>query len=369
MTAVVVLLGPATVRGPCPVRPELVRAGLGFLDDRDTILDDRPVPVDSVLSEVIATSAGEHNTSVVLVCPGWWPAARLDRIRAAASSVFAEVVVLQRSLVHRRECPGVDVLIEISDEFVIAGTPETTLCAVPRHAGMAAAVVSGVGEPASVLIDVPGGVRGARAAAAEIGAGLRRRGAEVEIVGDRQLLRAAGPRGEPAATPARRLPRLVAAGVVAAVAAGALMLPREERPGSTVLMTEARVAATVPAGWMVERITAGTGSRRVQVTEPGGGRAVLIVQSRGEADMAATAATLDTALQREDPKVFTDLQTTAVRAGRTVISYTEIRQGRQIDWAVFLDGGVRIAIGCQSASEQDIRAICEQAVASAHAVP
>ena len=112
-----------------------------------------------------------------------------------------------------------------------------------------------------------------------------------------------------------------------------------------MLITEGRVAARVPADWGVERITAGTGSRRVQVTESGGGRALLIVQSPAEVDMATTAKTLASALHREDPTVFTDFEATRQRAGRPVISYTEARAGRKIEWAVFLDGGARIAVG------------------------
>ena len=149
----------------------------------------------------------------------------------------------------------------------------------------------------------------------------------------------------------------------------ALALHHEKPSGSTVVITEGRVAVTVPVGWAVERITAGTGSRRVQVAEPGGRQAVLIVQSPAEADMAATAATLTAALQREDPRIFADLQAVAQRGGRTVISYTETREGRQVDWAVFLDDGMRIAIGCQCPPGQTMRQLCDDTIASAHAVP
>lgn len=379
MTAAVVLLGPATVRGPCPVPGELVRAGLAALDDRHTIVDDRPVEVDTVLARIIGTAAGDTAGRVVLVCPGWWPTARLDRVRAAAAEHCADVVVLQRPQVLRRAHPDVEVIIEIAAEFVIADTVAEAGAplVVPRQAGPADwvdAVVCGLDEPGTVLIDVPAAVAGARTVATEIAARLRRRGTDVVVTGDRQLsVTAAGwsDTDRPAAAPPRRRsPWLVAAGLVA-VSATALVVPDEPGSSATVLMVEGRVAARVPAGWAVERITTGTGSRRVQVVEPGSGRAVLIVQSRGEADLTVTAATLETALRRQDPNVFTELRTTAERGGRPVIGYTETRAGREIDWAVFLDGAVRIAVGCQSPPGEaaQVRAACDEVIRSAHEVP
>lgn len=374
MTAVAVLFGPATVRGPCPVRGELVRAGLDFLDDPDTIVDDLPVSVDSVLREIIGTAVGCDRRvadGLVLVCPGWWPSARLDRIRAAATAACADAVVVTRAHVHRRRHPGVDIIVEIADEFVLAATADTTVLVVPRRTGVAAAVAAGLDEPTSVLIDVPGGIAGARAVATETAAGVRR-GGEVAIVGDHQLLQTAGDMCAPSTDPPRhRLPWVVVVCLLAAATAVAVTLhrpPREPLDRTTISMTEGRVAARVPADWVVERITSGTGSRRVQVTESGGERALLIVQSPAEADMTATATTLATALHREDPTVFTDFEATRQRAGRPVITYTETREGRKTEWSVFLDGGVRIAVGCQSTTAREMREICDQTIASARGV-
>ena len=278
----------------------------------------------------------------------------------------AEAVVLQRPELCRRLRPDADVVVEIADEFVVAATCQSVLLVAPRSGAVADTVGEALGEPASVVIDVPGGVLGARALAIQI-AGRLRRNSEVEIVGDTQLLRLAS---TPVADPPPRRVRWVAAVLVTALITGAAVVLHREKPlGSTVSITEGRVAVTVPAGWTVDRITAGTGSRRVQVAEPGGRQAVLIVQSRAETDMAATAATLTAALRREDPRIFADLQTVAQRGGRPVISYTETREGRRVDWAVFLDGGMRIAIGCQSPSGQTMRQLCDDTIASAHTVP
>ena len=72
--------------------------------------------------------------------------------------------------------------------------------------------------------------------------------------------------------------------------------PSTEMP--MTLLVEGRVAAKVPAQWVVRRITSGPGSARVQVMAPDGATAVLITQSqvrKGES-MSATAATLRRAL-------------------------------------------------------------------------
>jgi type VII secretion-associated protein (TIGR03931 family) len=376
MTSTPVVFGPATVRGPCPVPAELVRAGLAAVDDQHTVVDDRMVEVDTVLGEIVRTAVGDACREIVLICPGWWPGTRLDRVRAAAAGQCSEVVVLQRPQVYRRAHPDVEVFVEFADEFVMAGAltdePPAAALVVPRQADPADAVVSGLGEPTSVLIDVPTSVTGARAVATDIAARLRRGGTDVVVVGDRHLCRAAaGPADVTSTVDVRHraLPWIVTAGLLAVSVSTWALLGEPDRD-TTVSVVEGRVVASVPAGWTVERVTAGTGSRRLQAVEPGSDRAVLIVQSRAEADLTATAATLDTALRRQDPDVFTTLRSPAERGGRTVIGYTETRTGREIDWAVFLDGTVRIAVGCQSPPGQaaQLRAACDAVIRSAHAI-
>ena len=368
MNAAAVLFGPATVRGPCPVRGDVVKAALTCLDDDEMVLDDRRVSVDAVVGELIGAAVGGDrlNGEAVLVCPGWWPSSRVELIRAAARTVSAEAVVVQRPELCRHVRPDADVVVEVADEFVVAATTQSVLVVAPRTEEVADTVAAALGEPASVVIDAPGGVVGARAVAIQVAARLRRCG-DVEIVGDTQLLRLAGT--AVADPPPRRARWMAAALVPVLITAAVYALHHEKQDISTVSITEGRVAVTVPAGWEVERITAGTGSRRVQVTEPGGRRAVLIVQSPAEADMTATAATLAAVLQREDPRIFVDFQTMVERGGRSVVSYTEIREGRQVDWAVFLDDGMRIAIGCQCSPGQSMRQLCDDTIASAHAVP
>jgi type VII secretion-associated protein (TIGR03931 family) len=68
--------------------------------------------------------------------------------------------------------------------------------------------------------------------------------------------------------------------------------------------------------------------------------------------------------------VFVDFNSSAVRVGRSAVTYREIRAGHHVRWTVFLDGAVQISIGCQSrpGGEDAVREACEQAVRSAHAL-
>ena len=117
------------------------------------------------------------------------------------------------------------------------------------------------------------------------------------------------------------------------------------------LLVEGRVALKVPALWGVRRITSGPGSARVQVMAPDNATAVLLTQSqvrKGET-LSATSATLRSALDDQQAGVFSGFKPDDRRADRPAATYRELRDGRQIDWAVFVDDTVRIGIGCQSA--------------------
>jgi type VII secretion-associated protein (TIGR03931 family) len=110
----------------------------------------------------------------------------------------------------------------------------------------------------------------------------------------------------------------------------------------------------------------------VQVSAPDGGAAVLMTQAqvRNGETLTATAAALRSALDDQPDGVFTDFNPEDRRADRPVATYTEVRVGRRIDWTVFVDDAVRIAIGCQSRSNEEpvLRRICDEAISSAHAV-
>jgi type VII secretion-associated protein (TIGR03931 family) len=77
----------------------------------------------------------------------------------------------------------------------------------------------------------------------------------------------------------------------------------------------------------------------------------------------AAAETLRTALAEQPEGVFVDFTARGERAQRRAVTYAEIRAERRIDWTVLLDGGVRIAIGCEGSPTA-----CDRAVGSARAV-
>jgi type VII secretion-associated protein (TIGR03931 family) len=71
----------------------------------------------------------------------------------------------------------------------------------------------------------------------------------------------------------------------------------------------------------------------------------------------------------EQPRgVFVEFNPTDRRGGRPAVTYREVRVGRDIRWAVVLDGSTRISVGCQSAPgrEDTVARACEKAIESAH---
>jgi type VII secretion-associated protein (TIGR03931 family) len=108
------------------------------------------------------------------------------------------------------------------------------------------------------------------------------------------------------------------------------------------------------------------------VRAPDNATAVLVTQSRvpeGET-LSATSAMLRRALDDQQAGVFSQFKPDDRRADRTAVTYRELREGRQIDWAVFVDDAVRIGVGCQSApgGELAVRYACAEAIRSAHAL-
>ena len=140
----------------------------------------------------------------------------------------------------------------------------------------------------------------------------------------------------------------------------------------TTFLVEGRVALTVPANWPTQRVVAGPGSARVQVTSPSDPEVALhVTQSPvpGES-LGDTAERLKRAIDAEPAGVFVDFNPSGYSAGRPAVTYREVRAGHHVRWTVLLDGPVRISIGCQSrpGGEDAVRDACEQAVRSAHAI-
>jgi type VII secretion-associated protein (TIGR03931 family) len=139
------------------------------------------------------------------------------------------------------------------------------------------------------------------------------------------------------------------------------------------LLVEGRVGVMAPAQWVVQRVTSGPGSARLQVVSPTDTDiAVNVTQSSllPHQSHEQVAESLRSALRHEPDGVFVDFNPSDHRAGRPVVTYREVRADRHITWVVLVDESLRIAIGCQSApgQEEAVREVCDQAIQSAHAV-
>ncbi|MGH3677760.1 MAG: type VII secretion-associated protein [Mycobacterium sp.] len=380
-------VGPAAIRGPCDVDDRLVSTALECIDDEIALLDEQPVAVDAVWREVFRSVLPDSAQTAVLVCPTWWPSPRIELVARAAAAASTNVTVLQRAQVLADGLPDTLTVAEVAAELVSVWRAGSVVAAESRIAEpehVAKAVADSVGAPpGAVLVDTPAGVYGAVTLGADVAGRLRAKGITVSIAHqDRVLAAVARVTPKPSCPkPDSFAPRPVAVVAGALLSAALLCVGIAVRPESDgppaseapmTLLVEGRVAVKVPAQWAVQRITAGPGSARVQVTSPGGETAVHITQSQlpGPQAQAATAVTLRKAFDEQPPGVFVQFNPDDRQADRPAVTYREIREGHHIDWVVFVDDTVRIGVGCQSASagERVLHFACHEAIRSAHAV-
>ena len=114
--------------------------------------------------------------TAVLVCPAWWPSARVDKVRQAARTVASTVVVLERTSMLRQGISARTTIVEIASEFVVVSALGMIAAVIPRQdesVDDAEAVVAAVGMPTAVLVDAPAGVPGAELLGALVGDRLR----------------------------------------------------------------------------------------------------------------------------------------------------------------------------------------------------
>lgn len=383
----VIEVGPVTVRG---APAESAAAAIDCIDDDLAVLDDRPVAVDELWHEVLAGIGGSAADSAVLVCPTWWPEARIARVTAAGERALpdvSELTVLRRAdalRVGRRPVPMA--VVEIAPELVVVAGPEG-LHAVARVGDpkqVARAVVATVGTCGVVVIDAPPDVDGAVLLASGITELLRAARVSVSIaeVAWTQRLsitsrdaQAPHRQGRPPARGSRGRAVLGAAGLCVAAlciaSAVAAELPEQPPPGEPVaLLVEGRVGVTVPALWSVQRVVSGPGSARLQVVSPADEETAVHITQAPLTTFGTLPQTLRAALDDQPAGVFSDFDPAGSRGGRPAITYRENRPGHRVDWAVLVDDDVRIGIGCQSAPgrEPSVRDACDAAVRSAHAV-
>ncbi|MGV9802360.1 type VII secretion-associated protein [Mycobacterium sp. NPDC003449] len=385
MSTVVIEAGPVTVRGPGTVAADRAATAVECIDDPIALIDDQPVAVDVLWTELIGAAGGAQADALILVCPTWWTTDQLALIRNAGAEHCADSVVLQRMQALRAGSghPSAAV-VEIADDVVVVARPGTDPVCVARcdDTGVVDTVLRLLDGADAVIVDAPGEVARGAALGREVTTRLRGLGVAVSTA-DAALLDAVGLRRATAAVPpagpdapVRRRPVLVAAALILAALCAGAALATGHRPGageSSTPLVEGRVEMRVPAGWAVQRVTGGPGSARVQVVSPSDPDVVLHL-TQSDAPAGESAGRLGDALRRaldEEPAgVFVDFNPGDRIAGRDVASYRELRADREVRWAVLLDGPVRIAIGCQSAPgrAETVAQPCRAAVESAHAV-
>ncbi|HYB36121.1 MAG TPA: type VII secretion-associated protein [Mycobacterium sp.] len=405
----VIEAGPGTVRRLCCGTgmvgdAEMARTALDAIDDPVALVDERPVSVDWLWRAVLRSLDCGRQEPVVLVHPSWWATPRVDVVAAAARILTDDVVTRRRSwlLAHAASDRQATVVVEIAERLVVV--TGAAVVAEPRHGDphrIAEVVAHLIVEmtrdtTAAVLIDAPSAISGAAELATLIASAVRGAGVDSTVVAvdDARLQRLAmaavsaadeqsAPRSAESACDAssrhrnRVLAPLLLAGVALAAAVpavgtfGSHHAPSAETMPTTFLV-EGRIAVTVPAQWPMQRVVAGPGSARVQVTSPSDPEVALhVTQSpvAGET-LSGTAESLKRAIDAEPPGVFVDFNPAGHSTGRPAVTYREVRAGHDIRWTVLLDGTVRIGVGCQSrpGGEDAVRDVCEQAVRSARAL-
>ncbi|WP_431233455.1 type VII secretion-associated protein [Mycolicibacterium psychrotolerans] len=381
MTGTVLEVGPAGVTrlAPRPQRTgeqEMVTAALAGIDDTVVLFRERPVAVADLWREIFADTVEERCETLTVVHPSWWAQTRVSRLTKAAAAVATEVLAQPRSVVLA--AGEAATVIEIADELVAViadGRPPATLSR-SRHPVDLAEVIE-IPTPTAILIDAPPGIPGSAEYADGLRAALRQRGTNARMVRMRTTPEPSASESTAAPVPVPRRhwrgPAAVAAGMALAlcvVGVAAVRTPPAAPSPNGVYIVEGRVTLRIPADWVVTRVTAGPGSRRVQAGSPTNSTTALhITQSYSpEATLDQTAAMLAQAIGEQPRGVFVDFNPADRRSGRPAVTYREVRIAREIRWAVVLDGSTRISIGCQSAPGRldSIAKPCEEAIESAH---
>lgn len=387
MTRIVVEVGPATVRGPNHVDAEWVSAGIDGIDDELTLIDECPVAVADVWQAIMQDVVGGCAETIVLVCSTWWALSRVDRVREAACTVANDCVVLQRAQVLRVGLADrLTTVVEIAPDFVVVSPPGGDMQVVAR--ADTEAIVATIPMSMAVLLDGPEGVEGASPLVGAIADRLRANGVAATIA-DRDWVRRGvdallsrddgrGAQTRPVGYRGRRATAVLGGTLLSAAALCGGFAARQDVPRLAAnmpmtLLVERRVGVMVPAQWVVQRVTSGPGSARVQVASPTDADiAVHVTQSSlpPHRSHEQVAESLRTALRDEPDGVFVDFNPADRRAGKPAVTYREVRTDHHITWVVFVDESLRIAIGCQSApgQEETVREVCDQAIRSAHAL-
>jgi type VII secretion-associated protein (TIGR03931 family) len=276
---------------------------------------------------------------------------------------------------------GAVTVVELGGEVVAVcrGTSAPHIHRRPVDAAAIAAEAASADPSDRILIDVPYGVHGGEQLGLAVRKALLKNGLSAHLVRIEDEV-AHSTVDPPTATPVHRTWRgaQVAAAVVVGIAVCGVGAATTRPAGvsaagfETVSLVEGRATVRIPIGWAVTRVTAGPGSRRVEIDSPADGSAALhVTQSyRPEETLGGAAQALRRALAKEAAGTFVDFNPADEHAGRAAVTYREVRAGRDIRWSVVIDGSTRISIGCQSAPgrEDAINRVCDEAIRSAREV-
>jgi type VII secretion-associated protein (TIGR03931 family) len=401
----VVEVGPKVIRQLCcggytVADDDTVRAAFDSIDDPVTLVDLRPVTLDALWRKVLGSIDCGSPEHAIVVHPSWWAPTRIDLVGAAAQLLAGEVVTRPRSWLLAQVCARQSrretVIVEIADCLVAItgadmvaetrrGEPQCVVEAVVHSVLTMTSDVTAI-----AVIDAPSSVAEAGGLAARIADGLHASGGigavlvvddaglktcVAQIIQDEDSSRESHVAGRHYrrrwALALAVLLTVTVAGVLGALASARRGAPADGGVPTTVLV-EGRVALEVPAQWPTQRVVAGPGSARVQVTSPSDPEMSLhVTQSRVALDaLSATAEFLKQAIDAAPTGVFVDFNPTGNVAGRPAVTYREVRSAHDIRWTVLVDKAVRISIGCQSrhGHEDGMRQVCDLAVRSARAL-
>jgi type VII secretion-associated protein (TIGR03931 family) len=400
-------VGPSAVRRLCcggatVADGEAERIAFEHIDDPVTLMDFRPVTVESLWRSVLAAADCGTAEEVIVVHPSWWAPERIDVVGAAAHVLVGPVVLRSRSWLLTHASPAksefATLVVEIADDLVaVTGAAVAAQTRRRDQQAVADAVVHAILAMMSdtidlVVVDAPRTVPGARSLSALIARELRNSGGmiaalEVDDIGLRKLAGEIVPLQSGASAASgmavsgdvrRSLWRLALVLAVISVVVGVGTVIRHPPPRGhddsipTKYVVEGHVALKVPAQWPMRRIATGPGSARLQITSPSDPEVALhVTQSRvALPSLDATAEFLKSAIDAEPAGVFVDFNPTGLSADRPAVTYREIRSGHHVRWTVWVDKAVRISIGCQSRQGHDeaVNRECEVAVRSARAL-
>lgn len=366
------LLGPAEVQRVTPpatvADPMLAGAALDAGPARVVLVGDQPIAVGTLWHDLLAPLLADADAAT-LVHPGWWTPPMVELVYRAATALVQTVTVTSRAALLAGSGPGL-VVVEIAEHAVLVTGSSGPLGLVRRGDGSVVERIADLVGSGPAIIDAPADIPGSSVLTGAVAAALSVRGVRVSRNGAERISAALAP---PEQNLSRRPRWAVAAALTAGlVSAGVWALRPSEpdtRPVVTAALVEGRVTVQVPAAWTVQRVTTGPGSARVQVVSPEDPDVMLhLTQSRVPVqDLAVTATALRSAIDAEPAGTFVDFDPAGRRAGRPVVTYREVRPGRDIGWTVLVDADVRISIGCQSAPGRadTVAAACDDAVRTA----